>query len=170
MSIELVRSQHNSSEPPLIVVDHLTKRFGERTILNDVSFSVQPGETLVILGRSGTGKSVLLKNIIGLMNPDQGKATVDGACLHQGRERHRLQLRAKLGYVFQGGALFDSMPVWENVGFPLMQKRRPIPAVRERVLERLRLVGLEHTIDQFPSELSGGMQKRVALELQSHLK
>lgn len=147
----------------IIVVDKVVKRFAGRTILNGVSFNVQSGETLAVLGRSGTGKSVLLKNIIALMDPDEGEIQVLGKSLHRLDERNRLAARRDLGYVFQGSALFDSLTIQENVGFTLYQSRVAEAEIRERVLERLEMVGLAHTIDQYPSELSGGMQKRVGL-------
>ena len=109
------------SDAPLIVVDQLQKTFGKRTILDGISFTVARGETLVVLGRSGTGKSVLLKNMIGLMEPDSGRAEVNSVCLHEGPEHERLERRRKLGYVFQGAALFDSFNGVENVGFPPMR-------------------------------------------------
>jgi phospholipid/cholesterol/gamma-HCH transport system ATP-binding protein len=148
---------------PAIVVDGVVKRFAGRTILGGVSFSVARGETVAVLGRSGTGKSVLLKTIIALLDPDAGSVRVLGHDLHALDEHGRLGARADLGYVFQGAALFDSLSVLENVGFALYQARVPEAEIRSRVHERLAMVGLEHTIDQYPSELSGGMQKRVGL-------
>jgi phospholipid/cholesterol/gamma-HCH transport system ATP-binding protein len=124
---------------------------------------VMPGETLAILGRSGTGKSVLLKTIIALLDPDQGEVHVFGSNLHALSEHARLKARQGIGYVFQGAALFDSLTVLENVGFPLYQRRLPVDEIRRQVLDRLTMVGLEESIDKVPSELSGGMQKRVGL-------
>lgn len=147
----------------IIDVNNVYKAFGTHRVLSGVSLYVDEGETLVILGRSGTGKSVLLKCIIGLMDPDQGQIEVMGKNLNALPEHHRLPLRRKLGYVFQGAALFDSMTVRENVGFALDQERRADAEVRGKVERRLGMVGLGHAIDQFPSELSGGMQKRVGL-------
>ena len=146
-----------------IVVEGVVKRFAERAVLNGVGFSVRSGETVAVLGRSGTGKSVLLKTIIALLDPDAGSVRVLGRDLHALDERGRLAARHDLGYVFQGAALFDSLSVLENVGFALYQARVPEPEIRARVHERLAMVGLEHAIDQYPSELSGGMQKRVGL-------
>jgi phospholipid/cholesterol/gamma-HCH transport system ATP-binding protein len=150
-------------KPPVIVVDNLVKRFGGRTILGGIGFTVHAGETVAVLGRSGTGKSVLLKTIIALIDPDSGSVSVLGRNLHELDERARLQARHDLGYVFQGAALFDSLTVQENVGFVLYQQRVPEDEIRKKVQERLEMVGLAHTIDQYPSELSGGMQKRVGL-------
>ncbi len=148
---------------PVIEVQDLNKAFGENRVLDRISFTVAPGETLVVLGRSGTGKSVLLKNLIGLLEPDGGQALIFGRNLAAMSERRRLRERRRIGYVFQGAALFDSLSVFENVGFPLLEARMPIEKVRRRVESRLQMVGLAHTIDQLPAELSGGMRKRVAL-------
>jgi phospholipid/cholesterol/gamma-HCH transport system ATP-binding protein len=148
---------------PAIVVDRVVKSFGENRVLDGVSMTVMPGETLAILGRSGTGKSVLLKTIIALLDPDQGEVRVFGTNLHALSEHARLNARQGIGYVFQGAALFDSLTVLENVGFPLFQRRVPLEEIRRQVLDRLTMVGLEEAIDKVPSELSGGMQKRVGL-------
>ena len=148
---------------PIVEVDNIAKSFDGRTILDGISFNVERGQTLVLLGRSGTGKSVTLKTLMGLIDPDEGIAKVFGKCLATMTEKQRLRQRSKIGYVFQGGALFDSLSVGDNVGFPLFQRGVPDDEIREKVLERLRMVGLAHTVDQRPSDLSGGMQKRVAL-------
>jgi len=148
---------------PVIVVDNLVKRFDGHTVLDGVSFTINQGETVSILGRSGTGKSVLLKTIIALLDPDSGTVTVRGKNLHQLDEPGRLHARREMGYVFQGAALFDSLNILENVGFTLYQRRVPAAEIRKTVLERLEAVGLSDVIDKFPSELSGGMQKRVGL-------
>ena len=148
---------------PVIIVENLHKRFAGPPVLDGISFTVGAGETLAILGRSGTGKSVLLKTIIALLDPDAGRVQVLGRDLHALDERGRLAERMKLGYVFQGAALFDSLTVCENVGFPLYQRHVPEAEVRARVIEALEAVGLAQTIDSVPSELSGGMQKRVGL-------
>ena len=148
---------------PMIVVTDVHKSFGSQVVLDGVSLTVQQGETLCILGRSGTGKSVLLKTIIALLDPDEGSVTVLGRDLHTLPERERLVARKDLGYVFQGAALFDSLTVCENVGFSLYQIGRPAAEIRARVVESLGAVGLAHAIDKLPSELSGGMQKRAGL-------
>jgi phospholipid/cholesterol/gamma-HCH transport system ATP-binding protein len=148
---------------PVIVVDQVEKRFGEQRVLNGVSLTVAAGETVAVLGRSGTGKSVLLKTIIALMDPDRGAVRVFGRDLHALSEQGRLAARAGIGYVFQGAALFDSLNVLENVGFPLYQRRLPEEEIRAQVRDRLEMVGLADAIDKVPSELSGGMQKRVGL-------
>lgn len=146
-----------------ICVTNLVKRFAAHTVLAGVSFSVEKGEIVAVLGRSGTGKSVLLKTIIALMNPDSGTVEVFGQNLHLLSEQQRLTARRTMGYVFQGAALFDSLTVAENVGFCLYQDRLSEHDIRERVREKLAMVGLDHVIDKYPSELSGGMQKRVGL-------
>ena len=148
---------------PVIVVSDLHKAFGAQPVLAGISFNVRRGETLCVLGRSGTGKSVLLKTIIALHDPDSGTVEVLGRNLNALSERERLVARKSLGYVFQGAALFDSLTVCENVGFSLYQQQRPDDEIRERVRVSLAAVGLEAAIDKFPSELSGGMQKRAGL-------
>jgi phospholipid/cholesterol/gamma-HCH transport system ATP-binding protein len=148
---------------PVIVVDNLVKRFDGNTVLDGISFTIYQGETVSILGRSGTGKSVLLKTIIALLDPDSGLVTVRGKNLHELDEQGRLHARRDLGYVFQGAALFDSLNILENVGFTLYQRRMPEAEIRRTVIDRLEAVGLSDVIDKFPSELSGGMQKRVGL-------
>jgi phospholipid/cholesterol/gamma-HCH transport system ATP-binding protein len=148
-----------------IVIDvrALVKRFATQTVLDGISMQVRRGETVAVLGRSGTGKSVLLKTIIGLMDPDGGEVLVNGRRFSDLSERDRLAARSELTYVFQGAALFDSLSVADNVGFPLLQRRLPADEIRSRVEEALATVGLAEAIDKYPSELSGGMQKRVGL-------
>ena len=154
----------SDQQEPIIQVRGLTKTFGENTVLNDLSFSVYQGETVVFLGRSGTGKSVTLKSIIGLMNPSAGQVNIFDTNIHKLKEKDRLEFRKQIGYVFQGAALFDSLTVLENVGFPLFQEgKMPENIIRQQVHDRLQMVGLAHTIDAYPSSLSGGMQKRVGL-------
>jgi len=148
---------------PVVVVDQVHKSFAGHRVLNGVSMSVAKGETVAILGKSGTGKSVLLKTIIALLDPDRGSVQVFGKDLHTLDEHSRLKARAGIGYVFQGAALFDSLTVLENVGFTLLQQRKPEDEIRREVLKCLEMVGLADAIDKVPSELSGGMQKRVGL-------
>jgi phospholipid/cholesterol/gamma-HCH transport system ATP-binding protein len=148
---------------PVVVVHQVHKAFAGHRVLNGVSLSVSHGETVAILGKSGTGKSVLLKTIIALLDPDRGNVQVFGKDLHALDEHSRLKARAGIGYVFQGAALFDSLTVLENVGFTLLQQRRPEDEIRAEVIKRLEMVGLADAIDKVPSELSGGMQKRVGL-------
>jgi phospholipid/cholesterol/gamma-HCH transport system ATP-binding protein len=156
------RGQFDSSAPAITVAG-LAKAFGANPVLDGLDFSVGTGETVCVLGRSGTGKSVLLKTIIALLDPDAGRVEVLGRDLHALDERGRLLARRELGYVFQGAALFDSLTVYENVGFPLLQRRVDDRQVRARVEEVLAEVNLADAIDRFPSELSGGMQKRAGL-------
>ncbi len=135
-------------------------------ILDDISFSVNDNETLVILGGSGSGKSTILRLLLGLIDADQGEILLDGQDITQMPETELSELRKHVGMVFQDGALFSSLTVGENVGYFLlehgMDNRRDRPEVERRVREMLKLVGLEHTIDMMPDELSGGMRRRVA--------
>lgn len=139
------------------------KRFGENCVLQGVNLSIGSGTSMVIIGGSGTGKSVLLKCILGLVRPDQGTITLDGQDVTKG---DRDAFLARFGMLFQGGALFDSLHVWENVAFRLLRGPKALakPQAREVAIEKLRRVGLKPEVaDLFPAELSGGMQKRVGL-------
>ena len=148
----------------MIEIRDLRKSFGGTEVLKGVSFNVRPGTTRVILGLSGSGKSVLMKHMIGLMKPDSGQILVDGEDVCQMKTSALLKLRTKFGMVFQQAALFDSMNVWENVAFPLLEHTRlSAEEVDKRVMAKLALVGLEASVKKFPSELSGGMRKRVGL-------
>ena len=153
------------SDQPKIELRDVVKSFGDNHVLRDVSFSVSPGESMTIIGGSGSGKSVMLKCVLGLMEVDSGRIFVDGedVCAMSAADRERN--RAKFGMLFQGGALFDSLPVWRNVTFALTQGRhRRGSEMRDLALENLERVGLgKDVLDLRPSELSGGMQKRVAL-------
>ena len=148
----------------MIEIQKLSKKFNNNLVLNDLSLSVQTGQTCVIIGRSGCGKSVLLKHIVGLLKPDSGKVLVDSREVASLDGLELTALRAKISMVFQGGALFDSMNVTENVGFSLIEhtdiNRKELLG---RVEESLSLVGLGGIGNLMPSELSGGMKKRVAL-------
>ncbi|HEY7114654.1 MAG TPA: ABC transporter ATP-binding protein [Thermoanaerobaculia bacterium] len=144
-----------------LVAEDLHKSFGEKVVLDGVSFSVSQGESLAIVGPSGTGKSVLLKHLIGLIRPDSGRVLVDGSDLWALSSLERSRLRRKFGMSFQEGALFDSMTVFENVAFPLRRSGRGRKEVRERVRECLAIVKLEGVDDKYPAELSGGMRRRV---------
>jgi len=149
----------------MIELSDVKKSFGAKTVLNGVDLKVPRGTSMVIIGGSGTGKSVLLKCILGLVTPDAGQITVDGApaaTSGPGREA----FLDRFGMLFQGGALFDSLPVWQNVAFRLQRGPRKLPKdeARARALDKLRRVGLDKSVaDLFPAELSGGMQKRVGL-------
>lgn len=147
-----------------IRLTHVTKRFGARTVLDDVSIDVEEGAAYCLLGRSGTGKSVTLRLIIGLVLPDSGQVHVDNQDLTGLPPRQLSEVRKRMGFLFQSAALFDSMTVGENVAFPLRRHTRLSDAdIREKVLARLASVGLEAEVAKMPSELSGGMRKRVGL-------
>jgi len=148
----------------MIEVRDLKKSFGSNIILDGVSFRIEKGESVVIIGRSGGGKSVLLKHLIGLLQPDSGQVLVDGEDIVPMNERELLRVRRKFGMLFQGAALFDSMTVAENVGFAFRQDRSlPESEVRAKVSNVLEMVDLPGTEEKKPSELSGGMRKRVGL-------
>jgi len=153
-----------TNEEPL-VIEHLYKSFGDRKILDDFSLRLNSDENVVILGKSGAGKSVLIKCVIGLLVPDEGNIKVYGENV-VGIGKHELdQLRTTIGFLFQGNALYDSMSVRENLEFPLRRHWIKITEseVNDMILEALENVNLAHTIDMMPAELSGGMQKRIAL-------
>ena len=142
-------------------VENLHKAFAHRAVLDGIDLSVAAGESLVIVGPSGTGKSVLLKHFIGLLKPDSGKVYVDGQDLWGLDELERNTLRKKFGMAFQEGALFDSMNVYDNVAFPLRRSGRTPSQIRSRVEECLELVNLPDVAGKRPSQLSGGMRRRV---------
>lgn len=148
----------------MIEIKGLYKSFSGRTVLEDVSLTIAEGETFAVIGASGSGKSVLMKNIVGLLKPDRGTIMVDGVDTSRLSYTETRQLRQQFGVLFQGGALFDSMTAFDNVAFPLrMITRMREPDIRRRVQECLETVHLEHAGPKMPAELSGGMQKRVAL-------
>ena len=148
----------------MIEVKRLTKTFDDRKVLDAVDLTVNTGETMVIIGRSGCGKSVLLKHIMGLMKPDSGTVVVDGQEIHALTGRALDQFRLRCGMLFQSAALFDSMTVFENVSFALREHTTLAKeAIAQRVHECLQLVGLQDVDDHYPAELSGGMRKRVGL-------
>ncbi|MDH7637133.1 ABC transporter ATP-binding protein [Sphingomonas oryzagri] len=150
---------------PKIRLTDVVKRFDEKVVLDGVNLSVEPGESVAIIGGSGTGKSVTLKCILGLLKPDSGSVQVDGQEIVGASTREIEKVRAKFGMLFQGGALFDSLPIWRNVTFGLTQGRmRHAAEMRKIAEENLERVGLGREILNLrPNELSGGMQKRVAL-------
>jgi phospholipid/cholesterol/gamma-HCH transport system ATP-binding protein len=154
-----------TSPHPKIVLRDVHKAFGAKKVLDGISLTVAKGESLVIIGGSGTGKSVLLKCILGLMQPDMGSIQVDGEELTPLTTRERERVMHKFGMLFQGAALFDSLPVWQNVSFGLLQTGDLNRSqARDLAVNKLRAVGLKPEVaDLFPSELSGGMQKRVGL-------
>ena len=144
----------------------LHKAFGKQVVLDRVDFEVREGETVALLGPSGTGKSVLLKHIIGLIHPDRGTVIVDGKDVNTLKRKELSELRSQIGYVFQNGALFDSMNVFENVrlGITDEDKFRDLDYSRQRIAECIRLVNLPpDTIEKYPAQLSGGMRKRVGI-------
>ncbi|HSM52416.1 MAG TPA: ABC transporter ATP-binding protein [Thermoanaerobaculia bacterium] len=150
--------------PPLFEVRGLVKRYGDRTVLGGIDFDVARGECLVVLGRSGSGKSVTLRQLVGLERPDAGSVRFDGTDLASLSEQELYPLRRRVAMLFQSGALFDSMNVFENVAFPLREHtREPEAEIARRVAEKLDLVHLEGIEERLPSQLSGGMRKRVAL-------
>ena len=149
---------------PVIRVRNLTKSFGSNTVLEDISIDFPRGAITTVLGPSGTGKSVFLRNLIGLLTPDRGEIWVEGDNIPSLRRRHLLEVRKKFGVLFQDGALFGSMTIYDNTAFPLREhtsKREK--EIRGIVEEKLRLVGLEGAMDKFPDEISGGMRKRAGL-------
>jgi len=148
----------------MIEVIDVHKNFGELQVLRGVNLAVEKGESMTVIGGSGSGKSVLLKHIIGLLFPDRGRVIVDGQVLNDLDEYSLNELRKKFGMLFQMAALFDSLTVWENVGFSLKQHTRMSDReIRKIATEKLALVGLKDVEDKMPAELSGGMKKRVGL-------
>jgi phospholipid/cholesterol/gamma-HCH transport system ATP-binding protein len=151
----------------VIEVRDLWKSFGDNHVLKGINLSIPEGETFVVLGGSGSGKTVLMKHVIGLLRPDRGSVQVDGVEISSLSGKALTEARQRFGMVFQGAALFDSMTVFDNVAFPLRERRgRKLPAdeVRGRVVEKLKVVDLgDEVLGRWPAELSGGMRKRVAL-------
>lgn len=153
-----------ADESPMIAVRDLRKRIGTQEILRGVDITVATGETLVIIGRSGGGKSVLLKNLIGLMQPDSGAIWIDGQNIIGLGERQLAAVRRKVGILFQAGALFDSMSVEENIAFPLREAgERDARVIEQKIAEILEVIELEGQQKKMPVNLSGGMKKRVGL-------
>lgn len=148
----------------MIQVEGLTKSFGGQPVLRGLDLEVPTGSITIVIGRSGGGKSVLLKHLLGLLRPDAGRVVIDGVDLTGLSARSIDEIRARYGVVFQGGALFDSMTCAENVAFPLREKtRRARPEIAARVVAALEQVGLEGVEAKYPEEVSGGMRKRVAI-------
>ncbi len=148
----------------MIQVDHLKKSFGDRTVLYDISADFHPGKCNLIIGSSGSGKTVLMKCLVGLFEPDQGAIVYEGQDMVQMSREERKQLRQKIGMLFQGSALFDSMTVQQNVMFPLdMFTRDSYETKLKRVNEVLERVNLKDSNKKFPAEISGGMKKRVGI-------
>jgi phospholipid/cholesterol/gamma-HCH transport system ATP-binding protein len=152
------------SDPPAVELRNVTKSFGSLRVLDNVSLSVPTGRAFCILGRSGTGKSVTLKSIIGLIQPDSGQVLVQGEDIVPMSNRERVRVRMQIGFLFQYAALFDSISVGENVAFPLRRHTQlPDAEIRARSTDLLAQVGLEREYDKMPAELSGGMRKRAGL-------
>lgn len=147
-----------------IELNHVSKAFGRLVVLADVTLHIPRGQSLVVIGASGTGKSVLLKHIVGLLKPDAGEVIFDGIRVDRLTERKLMEVRKRFGFLFQMGALFDSMTVEQNVGFPLVQHTNATAAEVKRIAtEKLGMVGLPEVGAKRPAELSGGQRKRVAL-------
>jgi phospholipid/cholesterol/gamma-HCH transport system ATP-binding protein len=155
--------QQPPTEGPVVVFDNVSIRFEAKPVLEDLSFSVAPGEQLIILGPAGTGKSVLLKLVDGLLEPDSGSIHVFGENISAMRETDRFKLRQRIGMVFQESALFDSLNVEDNVAYRLNEERVDPAESHQRVEEVLNFVSLPTAISKFPSELSGGMRRRVSI-------
>jgi phospholipid/cholesterol/gamma-HCH transport system ATP-binding protein len=152
------------SNSGLIELRHVSKAFGRLVVLDDISLSIEAGKCIVIIGASGTGKSVLLKHIVGLLRPDKGEVWYDGQRIDTLTERKLMKIRLQFGFLFQMSALFDSMNVLANVSFPLVEhSNKKSDEVREAALHKLRMVGLKDAGNKMPGELSGGQKKRVAL-------
>ena len=161
----MIETFFEQDEQPLVKVENLSMQFGQQKVLRDISLNIPAGQTLVLLGESGCGKTVLMKSIIGLIRPTRGRVFFDGNDINRMNERQISRIRLRFGFVFQNAALFDSMTIGQNVAFPLRQHGRfSNDEIREMVLARLSEVGLPDTVVyKKPAELSGGMQKRVGL-------
>jgi phospholipid/cholesterol/gamma-HCH transport system ATP-binding protein len=153
-----------TDRPVIIELIDVHKSFGGNHVLQGVNLQVLAGESMVVIGGSGTGKSVILKHIIGLLSPDSGRVLIEGVDLATLSEEELSEIRRKFGMLFQGAALFDSLSVWENVGFALRYQTKLSDAqIRAIATEKLSMVGLKEIEDRMPAELSGGMKKRVGL-------
>ena len=151
---------------PIITIENLHKSFGDNCVLDGFNMQLYEGENLVIMGKSGSGKSVMIKCLIGLEEPDSGTITVMGKNINQLEQAELDELRTEIGFLFQGSALYDSMSVRENLEFPLRRHTKKFGIIKDTtpmVMEALENVGLAHAIDLMPNELSGGMKRRIAL-------
>jgi phospholipid/cholesterol/gamma-HCH transport system ATP-binding protein len=162
---DMIKKAVRPRDEPVLVVDHVYKSFGDNHVLCDFSIELRKGESVVVLGKSGSGKSVLIKCIIGLLKPDAGRITVLGKNITEMNLEELDEVRARVGFLFQSNALYDSMTVRENLEFPLRRHwiRTSQQKMSELVEEALDDVGLAHTRNMMPAELSGGMRKRIAL-------
>lgn len=154
------------NQKPIIAIKNLRKSFGDNHVLEGFNMNLYEGENLVIMGKSGSGKSVMIKCLIGLEEPDSGTITVMGKNINQLEHEELDELRTEIGFLFQGSALYDSMSVRENLEFPLRRHTKKFGVIKDTtpmVMEALENVGLTHAIDLMPSELSGGMKRRIAL-------
>lgn len=149
---------------PKIVVKNLVKKFGNREVLKNISFEVYEGEVFVLMGGSGSGKSTTIKHIIGLLKPTSGNMIIDGVDITQLSQNELIEFRKKMGYLFQEGALFDSLKIWENVGFYYLENtKKDKKWIYNLAKEKLAMVGLKAIEELYPSQLSGGMRKRASL-------
>ncbi len=149
---------------PAIEITHLRKAFGNNIVLSDFNLTIYSGQNMVVMGKSGTGKTILIKCIIGLIKPDGGIMRVFGKDISKISHRELDELRRRIGFVFQSSALYDSMTIRENLAFPLRQSNQKVTGnIEDMVRDALKNVGLEDTIDLMPSELSGGMRKRIGI-------
>src|SRR5918996_146667 len=148
---------------PAIEFQDVVLSFDERVVLDHLSFKVMKGETKIILGGSGGGKSTIIKLVLGLLKPDAGQLLVDGEDITEYREEEMMRVRKNIGMVFQEGALFDSLSVYDNVAYRLHEQAVPEDEVEPEVRRMLRFVNLEEAIDKMPNELSGGMRRRVGI-------
>lgn len=155
----------DTADEVVICIEHLKKSFGDNEVLKDINLELHKGENIVVLGRSGQGKSVTIQCIAGLLEPDEGKLEVLGKDVREMSVDELRDMRTKIGFLFQSGALYDSMTVRENLAFPLTRvlKMKDGAEIEKRITDVLESVGLEDAIDKFPSDLSGGMRKRVGL-------
>jgi phospholipid/cholesterol/gamma-HCH transport system ATP-binding protein len=160
-----VREHDTGQNGPVVAMEHLKKSFGDHHVLQDINLVMTKGENLVILGQSGTGKSVLIKCIVGLLDPDEGKLLLFGRDIAELNEKELIETRKKIGFLFQSSALYDSMTVRDNLEFPLRRQQRSLSQEQMDglVKEALQNVGLADAIEKTPSELSGGMRKRLGL-------
>jgi phospholipid/cholesterol/gamma-HCH transport system ATP-binding protein len=154
-----------ASDEIVLSIDNVFKAFGDNKVLNGFSLHLKKGENLVLMGRSGSGKSVLIKCLVGLIKPDSGTIEISGNNISELEQKEMDELRTTIGFLFQGSALYDSMTVRENLEFPLRRHTKKLSQkeIEELVFEALESVGLKHTVDLMPAELSGGMQRRIAL-------
>jgi phospholipid/cholesterol/gamma-HCH transport system ATP-binding protein len=162
---KMVASSEMNSNEPVIEIDNLRKSFGVQAVLTDVSLKLFDGENLVVVGKSGTGKSVLIKCIVGLLTSDGGTINVFRKKISGLNRKEIGELRQKIGFLFQSGALYDSMTVRENLEFPLRRIRKNLtePEIKDKINEVLENVGLIEVLHKMPSQLSGGMRKRISL-------